>query len=63
MDPTDVKVALLESGRGVWNDDEDLRDGGLAAIRLHYDTRKDNFNNMDSKANIERLQCILPYPG
>lgn len=39
LDATDVKVAVMESGRRVWNGDEDLGDGQLQKLRQEYDER------------------------
>lgn len=39
LDATDVKVAVMESGRRVWNGDEDLGDGQLQKLREEYDER------------------------
>ena len=39
MDATDVKVAIMESVRHVWNGDEDLGDGQLQKLRQEYDER------------------------
>ena len=42
-DGCDVKPALQESVRGVWNGDIDLGDGKLAALRGEYDGRQEMF--------------------
>ena len=39
LDATDVKVAVMESGRHVWNGDVDLGDGELQTLRQCYDDR------------------------
>ena len=39
IDGTDVKTALMESTRRVWNGDEDLGDGHLQSCRKQYEDR------------------------
>lgn len=39
LDATDVKVAMMESGRRVWNGDVDLGNGELQKMRQQYDDR------------------------
>ena len=41
LDATDVKVAVMESGRRVWNGDEDLGDGIVERLKAEYDQRKE----------------------
>ena len=37
LDATDIKEALMESMKGVWNGDVDLGDGKLQELRVEYD--------------------------
>lgn len=39
LDATDLKEALMESMKGVWNGDEDIGDGKLQTLRREYDDR------------------------
>jgi len=45
LDATDLRVAVMESGRHVWNGDVDLGDGELQKLRQNYD---DRFKLLDS---------------
>lgn len=37
IDATDIKKALMESGKKVWNGDADMGDGALQALRTEYE--------------------------
>ena len=39
LNTTDIKEALMESMKGVWNDDVDLGDAKLKELRKEYDNR------------------------
>lgn len=50
LDATDIKEALMESMKGVWNGDVDLGDGKLKELRKEYD---DRVNQVGSLAGLE----------
>ncbi len=47
-DGCDIKPALQQSVRGVWNGDADLGDGALQALRTDYEERMNTFKNLAS---------------
>ncbi len=47
-DGCDIKPALQQSVRGVWNGDADLGDGALQALRTDYEERINTFKNLAS---------------
>lgn len=59
LDATDVKEALMESMKGVWNGDEDLGDGKLQELRREYDHRLGLVNGLSSSANCADLELGL----
>jgi len=46
MDGCDLKPALLESMKTIWNGDEDLLDGCLTALRQEYELRRSGFSKL-----------------
>lgn len=48
LDATDVKGALMESGRRVWNGDVDMGDGEVAQLRKDYEERLEDVEHMTS---------------
>ena len=59
VDGTDIKPALLESMRKVWNGDVDLGNGELLNLRRQYDERNEVFKNAPKAANCHALQQSL----
>ncbi|KAK3739432.1 hypothetical protein QZH41_015586 [Actinostola sp. cb2023] len=62
IDGTDIKTAIMESVKGVWNGDVDLGDGKLQELRKGYDecvadVRKFELSTTEMTAN--KLQNIL----
>ncbi len=56
LDGTDVRPALLESMRKVWNGDVDLGNGELQALRRDYEERNSTFKEAPKSANRLDLQ-------
>jgi len=48
LDATDVKRALMESGRKVWNGDVDMSNGLLQKMREEYEQRLEMVNSVTS---------------
>jgi hypothetical protein len=47
-DGCDIKPALQQSVRGVWNGDADLGDGNLEDLRTDYEERMKDIKNLVS---------------
>ena len=61
LDATDVKTAVMESGRRVWNGDEDLGDGQLEKLREEYDERYQLLDGMKSQdVGVANLRQTIP---
>lgn len=59
-DGCDIKPALQQSVRGVWNGDTDVGDGVLQALRTDYELRMKTFKNLASpQENIEQVKVDL----
>ena len=50
LDGTDVKTALMESMKGVWNGDADIGDGTLQMTRKEYDERIKSVNALSDES-------------
>ncbi|XP_028512968.1 uncharacterized protein LOC114574477 [Exaiptasia diaphana] len=59
IDGTDVKTALMESVRKVWNGDEDLGDGELKKQRDEYEKRLEKLGELKDAKNKEILMKDL----
>ena len=60
LDATDCKVALQESKKGAkWDGDVNLGNGDFELLRLSYDTRRANFEDLTSEFSQDRLSCLL----
>ena len=59
LDATDVKEALMESMKGVWNGDEDLGNGKVQELRRQYDERVTLVAGLPSCANGDDLELGL----
>ena len=59
LDATEVKEALMESMRGVWNGDVDLGDGKLKELRDIYDGRVSLVSGLASCESFEKLKNRL----
>lgn len=57
-DGTDVKAALQESMRRVWNGDVDLLDGKLQNLRTEYDTRISTSQTITTSNDIGRDDLV-----
>lgn len=56
LDATDIKEALMESMKGVWNGDVDLGDGKLQELREDYNGRVNlviSLAGCDSRRELE----------
>jgi DNA gyrase/topoisomerase IV subunit A len=59
-DGCDVKQALQQSVKGVWNGDADLGDGNLQELRTDYEERMKDIKNLVSpQDNVERVLVDL----
>ena len=59
-DGCDVKPALQQSVKGVWNGDSDLGDGTLQNLRNDYEQRLKTFKNLASPHNdIEKVMNMI----
>lgn len=59
IDATDIKHCIMESQRKVWNGDEDLGDGKLAALRDEYENRMADMHTLKSR-NAAEVKEVLP---
>lgn len=57
-DGTDVKPALQESVRRVWNGDVDLLDGKLESLRREYEERISGCQTITTSNNISREELV-----
>lgn len=60
-DGTDVKAALQESLRRVWNGDVDLLDGKLEDIRREYEARISGCETITKSNNISRADSVIAF--
>jgi len=58
-DAFDLKVALQESVKGLWNGDVDLGDGKLEELRRDYDNRREDCKIKESDGNRMALEKKL----
>ncbi|KAK3748348.1 hypothetical protein QZH41_000090 [Actinostola sp. cb2023] len=58
-DAFDLKVALQESVKGLWNGDVDLGDGKLEELRREYDNRREDCKIKESDGNRMALEKKL----
>ena len=61
FDGTDVKAALQESLRRVWNGDVDLLDGKLEDIRREYEVRISRCETITKFNNICREDLVIAF--
>lgn len=61
FDGTDVKAALQESLRRVWNGDVDLLDGKLEDIRREYEVRISGCETITKFNNICREDLVIAF--
>ena len=61
MDACDLKAALQESTRGIWNGDVDMVDGKVAALHKEYMDRKALMNGAIDKPlqNVVKMVDLL----
>ena len=59
IDATDIKHCIMESQRKVWNGDEDLGDGKLAALRDEYEDRMADMHRLKSR-NAAEVKEVIP---
>lgn len=60
LDATDIKVAVMESARKVWNGDMDLGDGQLEALRQEYNERIALLDGLKNNPNLTEMRDTIP---
>lgn len=61
LDATDLKEAIMESVKGVWNGDVDLGDGKLQELREKYESSLNLLNGLSSYALLNLLNGLSSY--